>query len=52
MESMEVRGGDVLLGKCPDGGQSLQGGGDVGVHWTASCRRENGVLRKGDMSGT
>ena len=43
VEGMEVGGGYVLLGKCPDGGQSLQCGGDVGVHWTASCRGDGAL---------
>jgi len=35
MEAVESNG---LLAKCPDGGQSLESGGDVGVHWTTSCK--------------
>ena len=43
VEGMEVGGGYVLLGKCPDGGQSLQCGGDVGIHWTASYRGDGAL---------
>lgn len=38
VESVEVFDSDILLAKCPDGGEALEGGGDVGVHWTPSYK--------------
>ena len=40
VKSMEVSDCNSLLSKRPDGGQSLEGSGDVGVQGTACYREE------------
>ena len=39
VEVVKALDGNILLPECPDGGQTLKGGGDVRVNWTASCKQ-------------
>jgi hypothetical protein len=41
VEGVEVGDSNILLVKRSDDGQSLQGGGDVRVHWATSCSNKD-----------